>query len=255
MCRFVAYAGPSIPIERIVVLPQHSLLEQSQHATEAKSAVNGDGFGIAWYGDQENPGVYRDVLPAWSDGNLVDFCRMVHSRMFLAHVRASTIGETSRNNCHPFSYGPWSFMHNGQLGDFNRIRRQLEQLLPDRFYNAQRGSTDSEMLFLLLLSNGLEQDPIGAIRKTITEIEQVQGDLLKPNRISAAFSDGSSVYAFRYSSDNKSPTLYHGNQMESGGLAIASEPIDGNAQNWTPVADRHFVQLTHGQAVTKTLGF
>ena len=70
MCRIAAYIGPSIPLENIIVRPTHSLLEQSQHATQAKLAVNGDGFGIAWYDRDAEPGVYQDVLPAWADGNL-----------------------------------------------------------------------------------------------------------------------------------------------------------------------------------------
>lgn len=68
-------------------------------------AVNGDGFGISWYGDHERPGLYRDMLPAWADDNLTNLCRMVRSRLFIAHVRASTMGETSRSNCHPFTNG------------------------------------------------------------------------------------------------------------------------------------------------------
>ena len=65
MCRIAAYTGPEIPLENIIVRPAHSLLEQSQHAAEAKLAVNGDGFGISWYGPDGMPGLYRDVLPAW----------------------------------------------------------------------------------------------------------------------------------------------------------------------------------------------
>lgn len=107
MCRIAAYIGPSIPLENIIVRPTHSLLERSQHATQAKLAVNGDGLGIAWYDRDAEPGGYRDVLPAWADGNLTSLCRMVRSRLFIAHVRASTVGETTRQNCHPFSYGRW----------------------------------------------------------------------------------------------------------------------------------------------------
>ena len=31
------------------------------------TAVNADGFGLAWYGERPEPGLYRDVMPAWSD--------------------------------------------------------------------------------------------------------------------------------------------------------------------------------------------
>ena len=153
MCRLAAYLGAEIALENIIVRPKHSLLVQSQDAREAKLAVNGDGFGVAWYSDLAGPGLYKDVLPAWSDSNLPSLCRHIRSRLFLAHVRASTFGSVSRENCHPFSYGRWSFMHNGGVGGFNFMRRDLENLLSDRYYDARRGNTDSELLFYLMLTN------------------------------------------------------------------------------------------------------
>ena len=98
MCRWAAYRGAPIPLEQIVSAPGHSLIEQSHHATQAKTATNGDGFGIAWYGEHREPGLYRDVLPAWSDCNLKSLVRQIRSPLFLAHVRASTGGATSRDN-------------------------------------------------------------------------------------------------------------------------------------------------------------
>ena len=246
MCRLAAYSGPPIPLERIVIAPRHSLLEQSQSATEAKLAVNGDGFGIAWYGDDERPGLYRDVLPAWSDGNLPSICRLVKSHMFLAHVRASTTGETSRVNCHPFTYKNWSFAHNGQIGNFVLIRRQLEANLPDELYNIRRGTTDSELLFLLLLSNGLEANPKRACEQVISLLSQMQRNECEPTRLACVFSDGISLYGFRHSSDQKSPTLYLSSRLDSGGHAIASEPLDGNGALWTSVSENQFVALNDG---------
>ena len=64
MCRLTAYVGPQIPLENIVTAPQHSLLFQSKDAYESKVSTNGDGFGIAWYGSNPEPGLYRDCLPA-----------------------------------------------------------------------------------------------------------------------------------------------------------------------------------------------
>ena len=67
----------------------------------------------------------------------------------LAHVRAATHGATRRDNCHPFVQGTWSFMHNGQIGDFEKIRRKLEASLGDHLYDQIEGTTDSELFFLL----------------------------------------------------------------------------------------------------------
>ncbi len=82
MCRLAAWMGPHIALEDVIVTPAHSLIEQSQAATEAKLAVNGDGFGFAWYADNGDLGLYRDILPAWTDGNLLSLSSMIRSRLF-----------------------------------------------------------------------------------------------------------------------------------------------------------------------------
>lgn len=244
MCRIAAYLGPPIPLERIIVLPRHSLLEQSRHAREAKLTVNGDGFGIAWYAHDTRPGQYRDVLPAWSDGNLTSLCRTVVSRLFLAHVRASTVGGTTRTNCHPFTYGRWSFMHNGQLADFGRIRRGLEATLPDELYAARQGSTDSELLFLLMLAQGLDCDPKGAAERAIRQVFDAQGPTSSATRMTCAFSNGADIFAFRLSSDCKSPSLYLGQHLTSGGAVLASERLDSSVGQWTAVEEGAFGVLS-----------
>ncbi len=237
MCRIAAYCGPSIPLENIIVRPRHSLLEQSQHASEAKLAVNGDGFGIAWYDQGETPGLYRDVLPAWADGNLTSLCRMVRSRLFIAHVRASTVGETSRQNCHPFSHGRWSFCHNGQVPHFPAIKRRLEAALPDDLYAARHGSTDSEMIFLTLLANGLKHDPSAAMAATLEQI----GAGPAPVKLTCVFSDGHTLFGFRHASNGTAPTLYASDTLDTGGKAFASEPLDGGT--WDAVPEDKIVTL------------
>lgn len=237
MCRIAAYSGPAIPLENIIVRPRHSLLAQSQHAAEAKLSVNGDGFGVAWYDQQENPGVYKDVLPAWADDNLTNLCRMVRSGLFLAHVRASTIGATSRQNCHPFSVGRWAFCHNGQVPHFPQIRRKLEEALPDDLYAARVGSTDSEMIFLTLLANGLGDDPDQAMARMLDLVGT--GDA--PVKITCVFTDGTAMYGFRYASIGPAPTLYMSGVLDNGGRAFASEPLDG--MGWAAVPEGKIVRL------------
>src|SRR4029077_1448759 len=65
MCRWAAYLGEEVFLEDIVTAPCHSLIAQSHRAIEGKSPTNGDGFGLAWYGQRPEPGLYRDILPAW----------------------------------------------------------------------------------------------------------------------------------------------------------------------------------------------
>ena len=242
MCRIAAYLGPSIPLENIIVRPAHSLLSQSHHATEAKLAVNGDGFGIAWYnGTDPAPGQYRDVLPAWSDGNLTSLCRMIQSPLFIGHVRASTMGETSRANCHPFTHGSYSFCHNGQIPHFPEIRRKMEAALPDDLYAHRRGTTDSEMIFLTLLANGLASDPTAAISALLRQIGPAH---TAPIRLTCVFSDGAALYAFRHASDGKCPTLYAGVNLDNGGMALASEPLCSTPGRWQAVPADCLVSLS-----------
>lgn len=242
MCRIAAYSGPDIALEDIIVRPPHSLLTQSQHATEAKLAVNGDGFGIAWYGQPSQPGLYRDVLPAWADGNLISLCRMVRSHRFIAHIRASTVGETSRANCHPFTWGDWSFCHNGQIPHFARIRRSLEAALPDALYAHRRGTTDSEMVFLTLLACGLQDDPVSAFRALLDRVGPAGSE--GPIRLTCVFSDGQSLFGLRHASDGHSPTLYLSGDLPQGGRALASEPLCGQARNWVALPTDTLCQIT-----------
>lgn len=245
MCRLAAWQGAPIPLEEVIVAPSHSLLQQSQDANEAKLAINGDGFGIAWYDiEGHGPGLYRDVLPAWSDGNLTSLCQMIRAPLFLAHIRASTVGETARVNCHPFRHQRWSFMHNGQIGGFARKRRALEALLPDRLYNLRAGGTDSEILFLLLQACGLEQRPIEAVRSVLSVLSDLRHPKDPPDRLTCVFSDGQGLYAFRYASDKKCPTLYA--RRAGQGTILASEPLDGDASSWEAVSPDALVHVVGG---------
>lgn len=235
MCRFLAYRGEPIFLSDLVCAPAHSLVHQSLHAVEAKTGTNGDGFGIGWYGERRSPGVYREVRPAWSDENLKSLCDQVRSGLFFAHVRASTGTATTRANCHPFAHGRHLFMHNGQIGGYARIKRRLEALIPDDLYESRSGTTDSEALFLLALANGLDQDPLAAMARTLKQARDLmrEANITEPLRFTAAFTDGEELWAYRWACDEKPPTLYF--RQDAGSLLVVSEPIDDRALGWREV--------------------
>jgi len=242
MCRWAAYIGQPIFLEDIVSRPGHSLIHQSHGATQSVSAINGDGFGIAWYGERPEPGLYRDIYPAWSDPNLRSITAQVRSPLFLAHVRASTGSATSRNNCHPFTVGRWSFMHNGQIGGYDSFRRDADMLIPDQLYPFRRGATDSEALFLIALSEGLDSDPYGALKRAVARmvaISRAKGHA--PHlRLTAAFSDGETLYAVRAASDDQAPTLWHRWSDSRGGRAVVSEPLEETEDGWEVIPQGSF---------------
>ncbi len=243
MCRWAAYRGTPLYLEELVSSPAHSLIEQSHCATRAKTATNGDGFGIAWYGDRPEPGRYRDILPAWSDCNLKSLARQIRSPLFLAHVRAATGGGTRRDNCHPFTHETWSFMHNGQISGFERLRRPMETMLDDELFNARSGTTDSELMFLLALQFGLRDAPIAAMAETVAFVEGLAQNILGSVllRFTAAFSDGNSLYAIRYATDRKAPTLYA--SLIAGGYCLVSEPLNDDGDAWQEIPDGSAVTI------------
>ena len=229
MCRLLAYSGEPIFLEELICKPQHSLVRQSMQADEAKVTTNGDGFGIGWYTgmpDRPEPGLYREVTPAWSDENLLALCAAVRSPLFFAHVRATTGTSVARQNCHPFRYGKYLFIHNGQIGGYEKVRRQLESVLPDELYAARKGATDSELMFLLALAQLKQgETAIAAVATMLSQVQKAMEEkgVSAPLRFAAALSDGESVYAFRYSTDAKPPTLYL-NRCDNGTI-VASEPL------------------------------
>lgn len=242
MCRWAAYIGEPIFLEDIVSRPGHSLIRQSHCATQCSSAINADGFGIAWYGERAEPGLYRDILPAWSDPNLRAITAQVRSSLFLAHVRASTGTATSRNNCHPFAVGRWVFMHNGQIGGYEGFRRDADMMIPDSLYAHRKGATDSEALFLVALGEGLERDPQGALERAtarLAALSRAKGTT--PHvRLTAAFSDGRTLYAVRYASDEAAPSLWHRWSDSRGGRAVVSEPLEADETGWEVIPQGSF---------------
>jgi glutamine amidotransferase len=241
MCRWIAYRGETIPLEEYVTAPAHSLVVQSQRALESTAATNGDGFGMGWYGEHPEPGLYREVRPAWSDENLRYLCRHIRSHLYFAHVRAATGTPTMRPNCHPFACGRWLFMHNGVIGNWARLRRKVEQLIPDAFYGSRTGTTDSEAVFLAILGAGGDRDPIGATAHILAVLtDMVSGkDHKEPLRFTAALANGRDLYAFRYSANDKANSLYY---REAGGnVVIVSEPLDREHAHWKQVPPGHIV--------------
>jgi predicted glutamine amidotransferase len=247
MCRWIAYRGETIPLEHYVTAPAHSLVVQSMRALESTAATNGDGFGLGWYGTHPEPGLYREVRPAWSDENLRYLCRHIQSHLYFAHVRAATGTPTTRPNCHPFACGRWLFMHNGIIGNWPRLRRQVEALIPDELYPSRIGTTDSEAVFLAILGAGGDKDPIGAVARVLaalTDMASAHG-LKEALRFTAALANGRDLFAFRYAANDKANTLYY--QESNGNVVVVSEPLDTEHARWKPVPPGHVLIAAAGK--------
>jgi predicted glutamine amidotransferase len=210
MCRWLGYFGSPIRIEELVFNAQHSLVEQSRNARFTSHLTNADGFGIGWYGSGVGPGVYRSVAPAWSDRNLQDLCAQITSPLFVAHVRAATGTPVQQTNCHPFRHGRWLFVHNGFIADYLRMRRDLALgVAPDLFPDIE-GTTDSELMFHLALTFGLEAEPLPALERMAGFVEETarRHGVERPLQMTVGLSDGERLYAARYASDQEANSLY-----------------------------------------------
>jgi ergothioneine biosynthesis protein EgtC len=248
MCRLAAYLGEPLFLEDLIARPQHSLMRQSLRAEEAKVVTNGDGFGIGWYGERAEPGVYREVTPAWSDDNLLALSQTLRSHLFFAHVRAATAGGIARQNCHPFRHGRWLFAHNGQVGGYAQVRRTLEGRLSDAFYAERRGATDSELLFLLAMARLREgAEPDEAVLSVLEDTMALMRDrgVTQPLRFAAVLADGERLFAFRIANDGKPPTLYL-RRCASGGVIVASEPLAEDEPGWHMLPDGAVASVTQG---------
>jgi predicted glutamine amidotransferase len=264
MCRWLAYAGEPIPIDWLTVKASHSLIDQSLHAQLGETTTNGDGFGIGWYDAGETPGLYRSMRPAWSDRNLRELAGHVSSRLFFAHVRASTGSAVQDTNCHPFRYRSWLFMHNGAVRGFARLKRDMLLAIDASLLAAVEGSTDSELLFYLALTFGAGDDPVSALERVAGFVEaagQRQG-VDSPLQMAAAFTDGARIVAVRYSSEGRSRSLFyctdaraikqqypHDERIQSVSdevHTVVSEPLGDLADAWTEVPEATLVVMHPG---------
>ncbi|MFF4395402.1 class II glutamine amidotransferase [Streptomyces sp. NPDC001480] len=218
MCRWLAYSGTPVLLDTILYKPAHSLIDQSLHSKLGVETTNGDGFGIGWYApDVDTPAIVRDTTPAWNNRNLRELADHISSPLFFAHIRASTGTAVQQTNCHPFRHGRWMWMHNGAIADFHRVRRDLALAVDPGLFSDIEGSTDSEMMFFLALTFGLEHDPPGAVARMVGLVERTgrrQG-VEYPIQMTVAVTDGRRLWAFRYSSQGASRSLYYSTRIET----------------------------------------
>jgi predicted glutamine amidotransferase len=212
MCRWLAYSGSPIPIEEVLFKPAHSLVIQSLKARNSPTTMtNGDGIGVGWYGRGGDARLYRSTNPAWNDRNLKELAAEVESKMFLAHVRSSTGGAVQQTNCHPFRFGKWLFMHNGEIHGWLQVKRDLAMAVDPALFTSIEGTTDSELMFYIALTFGLEKDPPGAVAKMVGLVEKVARShgIDKAIQMTLAIADGVRIWFFRYASPGCKPgSLY-----------------------------------------------
>ena len=265
ICRWLDYSGSPLLIEDLLYRPEHSLIVQSMHSTMGAETTNGDGFGLGWYGARETPGVFRSIEPAWNDRNLRELAGHITSPRVFSHIRAAIGSPVQQTNCHPFRHGSWLWMHNGYIDGFHLMKRDLALAVdPDRFADIE-GTTDTEMLFFLALSFGLEDDAPAAVARAVGLVEETaqRHGVKFPVQMTVATTDGETTWAFRYSTEGRSRTLYHSadvatlrhqypdnpalHVLSDDSRLVVSEPLGGLRGAWREVPESTCVVIRGGR--------
>ncbi|MAY87593.1 MAG: class II glutamine amidotransferase [Pseudooceanicola sp.] len=160
MCRVFAYIGQEIPLSSLLLEPENSLINQSlDPELHPNLQLAGWGFG-AWSEHllkPEEPLLYHRPKAAFYDDNAKGILPSLQASTLLAHVRASGYDAgvvQADENCHPFSFDetPWIIAQNGALPNWRVLQRELLVYCEDRYLKQMRGTTDTEFLYVLLLS-------------------------------------------------------------------------------------------------------
>jgi predicted glutamine amidotransferase len=265
MCRWLAYYGSPLPLEEVLFKRERSLVDQSLHSRLGATTTNGDGFGVGWYESSEKPHTYRSAHPAWNDRNLRELAASVSSPLFMAHIRASTGSAVQETNTHPFRHGNWLWMHNGLIREFPTVIRELRLAVDPSLYPFIEGTTDSETMFYLALTFGLEDDPGSAVERMVGFVEETgrKHGIENPIQMTVATSNGRNLWAFRYSSEHDSRSLFFSTRLDvlrdlhpeiaelqllsEESRLVVSEPLGDLEGAWNAVPESSWGVVQEGQ--------
>lgn len=203
MCRALLYAGQPLLLDHLLYEPDSSLVKQSFNP-QMLHMLNLAGFGmLAWDRGSHTPDApfryHSTQLPIF-DRNLKSLASKVQANCVLAHVRGvayRTEVQVSNQNTHPFYYpgAPLALAHNGDLYRVNEYRPALNAHIRPEYLAQIAGTTDSEVMYALLLSLLPEGDaPLDA--KALGEAVLKMFDIIQTARRQAGVEISSSVNLF-----------------------------------------------------------
>jgi len=264
MCRFIAYSGDRTLMDTLIFSVSNSLVQQSKKAKMRINPLNGDGFGIGWYPEHDDPipGTFVSVEPAWSNRNLNQIAAKIPTCHFFAHVRDASIGmPVSQSNCHPFQYGPYLWMHNGRLDQFSLFRRLIFNDLSDQAFDFIKGNTDSECAFAIFLDEinfNLEishQKLKQAMKATITRINNYRKQVNADTNafINFAVTNGKSSLFTRYSSlsDIRPASLFYSQNKNN--IIVSSEPLTEIKNHWKKVERSTLLSIENNKVTSELM--
>ena len=219
MCRVLAYLGEPILLADLLYKPDVSFVNQTHQAALLRR-LNLAGSGLlAWDARSERPElpyVHRTTQLAIYDRNLLALSQKVRATCVLAHLRGvayDTRAIINEQNLHPFLFdgARLALAHNGQLARFDETRVALVPHIKPALLHAIRGSTDSEWMYALVLSqladptaDGSAEDIAKAVERALSVVARVRRELgirtFSPMNL--FLSDGNDVVAACYTFDH-----------------------------------------------------
>lgn len=140
MCRIFAYSGEVGSDDFKTAISEFAKLAQCGSVPQGVAPGHTDGWGV--YASNGGKEVYvRSAGEATSEKLLTALAPLKGAGQALIHLRKATVGENKIANTHPFYKNGIALCHNGSIQQF-----------PDDTQVAADGDTDSEVLFMRILS-------------------------------------------------------------------------------------------------------
>src|SRR6516225_7946735 len=291
MCRVVGYLGRPLLLDSVLFATDSSLARQTYSPRMMATFLNLAGFGMAAWDERserpEEPFLYKVTSLPVFDRNLKCLAEKVTARCVIAHVRGVTYSEhevLTQTNLHPFRFPgvKVTLAHNGHLREFARMRYDLVGHVHPTFVRHIEGTTDSEWIYALLLSQ--LDDPYGmpdadeiadATVKTLKIIRSIREkhEIATSSPVNLFVSTGTCLVATRFSFDygwypesdtmletdlpyvslwytlgGEYASLDAGSAMSASdparSLLIASEPLTVDTTTWLEVPEYSMITAT-----------
>lgn len=280
MCRLFGFRS-------IINSQVHSSLTSADNTLHGLSQKHPDGWGVAYY-LENTPHLIKSTDCAMDDQLFQKVSGVVSSQTVIAHIRKATQGKHSILNSHPFQYGKWVFAHNGNIKNFNLKKKKLISLVDPELARFILGTTDSEVIFFILLSELKKihslSDPIidnqiliDAVQNTLDKIIKISGKpthrndpdpsenyftfILSSGPMMVAFNGGQDLFFCTYKTNcpEKESCAFYNHSCENkpakdnkiNHLIFSSEKITG-VNIWNPVAAGELIGVCSNMKLFKS---
>ena len=192
------------------------------------SVNNPDGWGLASFDDSHTL-IYKERVAAYKSPNIERIIKETgKAKTLIGHIRLATIGYDDYNNSHPFSgYDRsgrlWTLAHNGTIFECDDL---------SIYSYKQKGSTDSERVFLYLLDKINEKidEKKGDLdaKERFDIVDGIVTKLSPKNKLNIIIYDGEQTYLHT----NYRDSLYVNNTSD--GAVFATVPLSDGVWDHLP---------------------